>query len=125
MTEQQKTMLRLLNLKWPQHQRVCGGCGKHAGNWEVIDTVQWMPFTGRNEIVVGGPCVPMIAICCSDCGWTNLWSAIRLGLIQSDGSAQQLPQGEVMMDRTGALSDWQKHWLRGTDEKPPMDPAKS
>jgi hypothetical protein len=112
MTSEQ-TLLRLLNLKWPQHRRECVGCGKRGGNWEVADTVQWMPFNGRNEIVIGGPCVPMVVVCCAECGWTMLWSAVRLGLFSNN----QPPQGEVLLDRTGSLPQWQQQWMLPSDTK--------
>jgi hypothetical protein len=114
MTPEQQTFLLLqLDRKWPKHRRTCDGCGKLGGDWEILHLSSGMPYTGRNEIVLGAVTAPMVPVCCKECGWTQWWSAIQLGVVNPEGQQLPLPvQVDVLKDDTADVPEWQMKLLR-------------
>jgi hypothetical protein len=107
--EQQTYLLAQLDRKWPVGQRVCQGCGKAQGNWQVLGIQHSLPYTGSNEIVLGGVVVPTVVLACAECGWSMMWSALLLGVVDQSGRLLPLPsQVEIVKDDLESLPEWQR-----------------
>lgn len=75
---QQKFVLDRLNVIWPL-PRKCPACTQ-PGPW-AIGTVCELREFNQGSLVVGGPVTPLVSVSCSNCGATQLFNAIRLGVV--------------------------------------------
>ena len=67
----QETLNNYLQKLTPQK---CPLCGK--GPWIAGDTVFQLMEYNQNSIVIGGPVLPVIPICCENCGNTYFVNAL-------------------------------------------------
>ena len=72
--------LKELNSKWLL-DKTCPICG--SNNWTVApDPQQLMRFAG-GSLVVGGAVIPVVAVTCTNCGYTRLFNPLVLGALEA------------------------------------------
>lgn len=72
-----------LNEKW-EGNKLCPVSGHN--DWTLAnELVEVRPFSGGG-FVVGGNVYPHVMLTCSECGYTLLFSAVRMGLLKKEES---------------------------------------
>lgn len=91
LTPDEKTRLNnaLINL-FRRRQIVCPICGKEG--WEVVDRLVQVPeFTG-GAVVFGATTYPMVMLVSAECGYAQLLSAVKLGIIEPEVREEVPPE---------------------------------
>lgn len=81
-------VLNHLREKWGSKE--CAQCG--ANNWSVTDKVfELREFQGGSLIVGNSPIIPVVPVCCTNCGNTILVNAMVSGALENTNSEQNNP----------------------------------
>jgi len=68
-----------LNEQWGG-PKVCPVCGHN--DWAILERVWEAREYRKGGLVVGGEILPLISIMCNVCGYTMMFNAIAVGLVE-------------------------------------------
>lgn len=81
--EQLDQVFKFLDERWPA-PRICPICSKTE--WSLSDTVMEITEHRPAVSIIGeSKVMPVLSLVCQACGYVNLFSAIRVGVVKTPG----------------------------------------
>ena len=76
---QKKQFLHWLKAK-RKDSEICPVC--HQKNWGLSDSVSELRNFAGGKLAVGGTIIPLLCAVCTNCGYTRLFNAITIGIVE-------------------------------------------
>jgi DNA-directed RNA polymerase subunit RPC12/RpoP len=83
--QREKNRVEKLRKKWPEPNRVCPACG---GKILSFGSICDMREYHEGYYIAGASAIPILPITCTNCGYTFMFNAIKLGIL--DGTGKEL-----------------------------------